>query len=379
MPDSLVVEEVSSGQVRVSLQRAGQKSSDAGEAVVFATPFDAAIREDLRWYLEDYLIAPFAVYEERGQQIRARLRHWGETLFDSIFGLGKPGRDAYLQAREGSPELALISRSANFLALPWELVKDPAREAPLALIMRAFDRTLHIAGASTPVPPGEVLRVLMVIARPAGGKDVGYQMVARPRLERLGAVRGKVVLDVLRLPTLPARARRCGLRLMPAHHTTSCTLTDPYLWCARRCSRSFATPTRCRHCRTRVSRRRETRWRAGPGGGGHFCPDDEPGRSDAGAECLPLGGLGPDRGGSGGGNSATGGRRRLGRGHGLFGLWVATAEFMAAFYEALFGGKAVYEAVAAGRHLLFQNKLRPSPKGELEREDWMVSVHYCAA
>jgi hypothetical protein len=42
----------------------------------------------------------------------------------------------------------------------------------------------------------------MVIARPAGLQDVGYQMVARPLLQRLDAVRGKVVLEVLRPPTL---------------------------------------------------------------------------------------------------------------------------------------------------------------------------------
>ena len=36
------------------------------------------------------------------------------------------------------------------------------------------------------------MRVLMVISRPAGTRDVAYQMVARPLLERLDAVRGEV-------------------------------------------------------------------------------------------------------------------------------------------------------------------------------------------
>jgi hypothetical protein len=44
----------------------------------------------------------------------------------------------------------------------------------------------------------------MVIARPAGLRDVGYQMIARPLVERLSAVRGRVDLDVLRPPTLEA-------------------------------------------------------------------------------------------------------------------------------------------------------------------------------
>ena len=43
------------------------------------------------------------------------------------------------------------------------------------------------AGAAAPVPPGEALRVLMVIARPEGLEDVGYRMIARPVMERLAA------------------------------------------------------------------------------------------------------------------------------------------------------------------------------------------------
>ena len=69
-------------------------------------------------------------------------------------------------------------------------------------------------GATLEVPGGR-LRVLMVISRPAGAADVGYQMIARPLLERLEAVRGQVDLMVLRPPTLEAlrqaltRGRRC--------------------------------------------------------------------------------------------------------------------------------------------------------------------------
>ena len=55
--------------------------------------------------------------------------------------------------------------------------------------------------------PGGRLRVLMVISRPAGTADVGYQMVARPLLERLEAVRGEVDLTVLRPPTFEALRR----------------------------------------------------------------------------------------------------------------------------------------------------------------------------
>src|SRR5688572_1346510 len=42
---------------------------------------------------------------------------------------------------------------------------------------------------------------------------------------------------------------------------------------------------------------------------------------------------------------------------------VAAAEFMTAFYETLFIGQTVSEAVAAGRVRLALNNERPSPKG----------------
>ena len=55
---------------------------------------------------------------------------------------------------------------------------------------------------------------------------------------------------------------------------------------------------------------------------------------------------------------------------------VAAAEFMAAFYQALFEGKTVSAAVEAGRERLARTAERPSPKGPLPLKDWMVPVHY---
>ena len=211
MTHRLRVEELSDGRVVVALQRSGQDFPEAaGDPVPFKSPFGSAEREDIRWYLEDYLIAPYAVYEERGHNVEAKLPEWGKSLFESLFGAGKPGHDAYLKSREGQAGLVIMSRSPAFLSLPWELLRDPKRATPLALDLAAIDRTLVIEGAAASVPRGEVLRVLMVIARPAGLKDVGYQMIARPLVERLSAVRGRVDLDVLRPPTLEAMHEALG-------------------------------------------------------------------------------------------------------------------------------------------------------------------------
>src|SRR6202035_4108185 len=89
------------------------------------------------------------------------------------------------------------------LGLPWELMRDGT--GPVAMGLGGISRSLPVAdGAGTLDVPGGKLRVLMVISRPAGTKDIGYQMVARPLLERLDAVRGEVSLTVLRPPTFDA-------------------------------------------------------------------------------------------------------------------------------------------------------------------------------
>ena len=55
-----------------------------------AWPLDADALEDLRWYLEDYLLAPFGVWEDRGPAVQDKLAGWGDQVFGSVFGAG-PG------------------------------------------------------------------------------------------------------------------------------------------------------------------------------------------------------------------------------------------------------------------------------------------------
>src|SRR5262249_6505033 len=50
--------------------------------------------------------------------------------------------------------------------------------------------------------------------------------------------------------------------------------------------------------------------------------------------------------------------------------------FMTAFYERLFTGERVSEAVSAGRARLARANGRPSPKGLMPLADWVVPVHY---
>ena len=371
--DRIIVKEIDNGRVQVLLQRAEHADVDvAGKPVAFTSPLSDADREDLRWYLEDYLVAPYAVYEERGQIVQRKLGTWGRALFEAVFGKG-PSRAIYLSVRDNNPELTLVSNSTAFLGLPWELLQAPDRPEPLAFSLTTLDRTLHVTRPAIPVPAGEELRVLMVIARPAGLTDIGYQMMARPLLERLNTVSGRVELDVLRPPTLTALKERLQ---------TACDSGQPYHILHFDGHGTFGTAMQVSAGDIRGGANGFLLFEAEDGGdqsigANIFAEIVREGR-------VPLVVLNACRSGMLGKVTveATVATRLLEAGvasvvaMGYSVYAAAAAEFMAEFYEALFAGKSVSLAVAAGRRRLYRNNKRSSPKGMLPLEDWIVPVHY---
>lgn len=167
----------------------------AGKPAVFACPPDPP---DLRWYLEDYLRAPYGLDSSRGLAEAARLAAWGEALFEAVFGPADR-HAAYEAARAGEEPVELVIRSsADCPDLPWELLRDPGRGRFLALDGVAVVRGETDADPGEPVSgAGERLRVLVVLS---GGDR---PMLARPLQERLGEA---VDLVVLR-PATVARLR----------------------------------------------------------------------------------------------------------------------------------------------------------------------------
>ena len=109
MPDRLVVDLGGDGQAKVLSWPDGELPAELSQAPL-AWPLDAAALEDLRWYLEDYLLAPFGVWEDRGPAVQGKLAGWGDEAFGSVFGEG-PARDAYQRARDRG--LEVVFRSAD--------------------------------------------------------------------------------------------------------------------------------------------------------------------------------------------------------------------------------------------------------------------------
>ncbi len=381
MAHRLIVDIGLDGRASVSSWPEGEQlPSPVGEPFSLLWPLDGEALEDLRWYLEEYLLAPYGVYGDRGPEVARALPGWGVAVFDSLFGSG-PIRDAYVRAcgHGAGAELVFRSSAAAALGLPWELLHDPSRPTPLALDSVNLTRsipTAELRGAFA--VRGERLRVLMVISRPAGGGDVGYRMIARPLLEQLETVRGRVDLVVLRPPTLDALrrtladARAEGLPYQVVHfdgHGVLASRPGP--------ASTLGAPV--------------TMERPGadgvlvfekPEGGADEVPADEVAQVLKEGE-VPLVVLNACQSGAVGKTlEAAVATRLLQEGVGsvvamAYTVYaVAAAEFMAAFYERLFAGETVTAAVGAGRRHLHLHNRRPSPKGQMPLEDWVVPVHY---
>ncbi|MFI5727283.1 CHAT domain-containing tetratricopeptide repeat protein [Streptomyces cyaneofuscatus] len=382
----LLVDLRSDGRVQVLSWPAGEQyPRPVGDPVELVWPLTDDDLTDLRWYLEQYLEVPSGVYEERGARVAGLLPSWGEQIFTAVFPAG-PVRDAYVDARaqDGPVELVFLSSSAQQLGRPWELMSFPGRGVPVALDGVAVSRNLTGEGMAKVVGvPGSRLRVLMVISRPQGTNDVGYQMIARPLLRRLEAVRGSVDLVVLRPPTLDrlrevlTEAQEAGKPFQVVHFdghgvfgqmpaTGAAGGWGPVMYDTPGPQGMLAFEK--------------------PGGGSDLVGAGRVARVLAGAE-VPVVVLNACQSGqleTQGGSQveAAVATRLLTEGcasvvamaYSVFA--VAAAEFMTAFYERLFAGDRVTDAVAAGRAQLKYNDKRPSLKGMLPLADWMVPVLY---
>jgi tetratricopeptide (TPR) repeat protein len=379
MRDQLIIDIGDDGRLSVRT-RLDDGSESANIPVSFSFPLDADLLEELRWYLEDYLSAPFGVYEERGSRVEAALPEWGRAIFTILFGSG-PAKDAYLRVRTcASPEVVFRSASPSLLGLPWELMMDPARPVPLALDFAGMGRGLpgrdapDQAASSDPatpawtVPvPGGRLRLLMVISRPAGRDDIGYRTIARPLLERLGPVHEMLDVVVLRPPTVDAlraelsSAAEAGTPYQIVHFDGHGTLSG---------SRSPGAASE------------GLLFFEKPGGGADLVSASLISQVLAGAG-VPVVVLNACQSGAVGTDFEAAVATRLLR-EGVTSVVamaytvydVAAAEFMAAFYEDLFSGGTVTTAVTKGRHQLFAKQARPSLKGPMPLADWLVPVHY---
>lgn len=169
------------------------------------SPQDA---EDIRWYLEDYLVYPLDPAPKIAKRIEQRIKDIGVELFRAILA----GSDVWFSAKQQLSETRVeIESDVQDAAAPWELLRDPDADVPLALHVPCFVRGhSKVALWSKPVEAAaKKVRILLVICRPGGADDVPFRSVARHLLKGLSEeAREPFALEVLRPPTFEQLGKR---------------------------------------------------------------------------------------------------------------------------------------------------------------------------
>lgn len=163
-------------------------------------------QEDLRWYLEDYLQYPLDPAPNIAARVEERMKQIGAELFRNVFESGETARRwwARLQPDLNDTRVEIITTVQDATAIPWELLRDPLTDEPLALRARAFVRapTDQAQPPKLPHVTEGKIRILLVICRPRAGEDVPFRSVASRIVKSLSDEAGEFVqLDVLRPPT----------------------------------------------------------------------------------------------------------------------------------------------------------------------------------
>ncbi|QKQ74519.1 tetratricopeptide repeat protein [Nostoc sp. TCL240-02] len=348
-------------KIQLSWQR-GYESPRFASEVAFQQPFGEENAAELRWYLENYLKFPYGIFPDNAVKIEQKLQHWGQHLFELVFRSTEKGREFFQEAtREGldNCELGIISDNANVLNLPWELLYSPDYQF-LAPSLAGMYRSLSSQGVKAPLPamPDDQLNILLVIARPYDQQDVGFKTIARPLLAALQPIRQRVNLKVLRPPSL----KEFEAELQANKGFYHIVHFDGH--------GNFDSQTQ-----------------------GVLVFEDEQGNEQAVSareiaqyltDCrVPIFVLNACKSGQVGEeafSSVAGQLVKLGA-KGVvamaYSVYAKGAEhFIGRLYGELVRGECIATAVAAGRKSMSIDKMRPSPKGNLPLQDWLVPVLY---
>jgi len=158
---------------------------------------------ELRWYLEDYLQAPYGVYPQLAECVARTMQVWGAEVFDTLFT--GYARDWYQDAKRQNFEgfrIKITSDSPEVMSWPWEALYS-GDDGWLALRC-CIDRQLSSISDPPPLtvtPAQESIHILYVIPRPYGENDVSYNVLANSLVGYISKNNLPVTVDILRPPT----------------------------------------------------------------------------------------------------------------------------------------------------------------------------------
>ena len=190
--------------ITLTLRRSGQANLESEANIEFAlTPQE---QEELRWYMEDYLMRAELVAEVQVQQIEEWMKRRGEELYTKVLAANMDTQAVWFAVREQLADLRIeiTTGIAEAASIPWELMRDPQSDSAIALRVQSFVRVQSDPNISfVPVPPadGGRVRLLYVVCRPGGRNDVELRAVANRLLQDLGEDLARFDITALRPPT----------------------------------------------------------------------------------------------------------------------------------------------------------------------------------
>jgi len=204
-------------EYRVEIALEGDRQSRQTVTSRFDFKLTDQDQEDMRWYLEDFLDYQQDPAPKIAARIEEHMDEIGTKLFRALFQSSDDARDlwATLRTHLNETRVEIITTVAEATAIPWELIRDPKTDTPLALRARSFVRAQPQAAQVPHLPQTEAapIRILLVICRPSGRDDVPFRSVASRLVKGLsGDARALFRLDVLRPPTFEqlGRVLRCA-------------------------------------------------------------------------------------------------------------------------------------------------------------------------
>jgi hypothetical protein len=196
---------------RVEVRLEGDGAPQVAESR-FTFELTAQDREDVRWYLEEFLEYPQEPAPTIAKRVERRIEEIGKELFRGVFQGSDDARDLWANVRDrlSDVRVEVVTGVAAAVSLPWELLRDVRTDFALALTTCAFVRAQPQAPVRARLPDagGGPVRILVVICRPKGDRDIPFRSVASRLLKGLDAEqRADYELDLLRPPTFEQLGR----------------------------------------------------------------------------------------------------------------------------------------------------------------------------
>ncbi len=205
-------------QLTVSLN--GQTS----QPLDFAVPIAAEQLQELKWYLEVYASQYMAdIDDDRANRQAVQLKQLGKALYEAAFGDRAASRyfDRFLENKQPGRMLTINASQPEILALPWELLCVPGREAyvfnekPRISVRRNLSQITE-GYEPTYFEPKPQLRLLMVVSRPTDAGFIDPRTDAQATLKAVDRYgEGRIEVEFLRPGTLAALTERLENQDLP--------------------------------------------------------------------------------------------------------------------------------------------------------------------